>query len=186
MTVKTIKFEEIYSEMHEQVLAHTFRVIKNFHDSEDITMKVFAKIVRLNKSDATRFNPEKSALSTWVYMITNGAILDYLRTNKNKKHKFVSEFADNEGREFFEFEASKQSNADSEILATEKQAKIVKAFHDLKPKYRRVATLFFIREHTYEEISDMLNIPMGSVKGNIARARKMLQEKLDNVYVVTI
>lgn len=180
-----ITFEQIYSETHEHVLSHTFRIIKNFHDSEDVTMKVFAKISRLNKSDETRFDPKKSALSTWIYMITNGLILDYFRTNKNKKHKFVSDFGnEHDPKNNFEFEAPKQNNPDSEILKNETQQRIVKAFHDLKPNYRRIGVLYFIREHTYEEISDMLNIPMGTVKGMLSRCREKLQTELKDLHTV--
>lgn len=179
-----ITFEKIYTETHEQVLAHALRIIKNFHDSEDVTMKVFAKIDRLNKNDATRFDPEKSKLTTWVHMITNGLILDYLRTNKNKKHKFVSEFVNEDGKKTFEFEAPQNTNADNDILRSEKQVKIVSAFQNLKPKYRKIATLYFISEHTYDEISEMLNIPMGTVKGMLNRCREKLQAELKDLHTV--
>lgn len=184
MTQKTITFEQIYDETNKRVSAHTLRVIKNLHDSKDVTMKVFAKISRLNKNPLTRFNPEKSTLNTWVHMITNGVILDYFRTNHSKKFKNVCDFIDSDGNEFFEFEASKQNNADANILNKELEQRIIKAFHGLKSNYRRIGVLYFIREHTYEEISNILNIPMGSVKGNIARARKMLQTELKDLHKV--
>lgn len=182
--ITMITVEKIYLETHEQVLNHALRVIKNFHDSEDVTQKVFIKIARLMKSDSTRFNPKKSALSTWVHLITNSAILDYFRTNHSDKYKNVTDFTNNEGKEVFEFEASKNSNADTEILKSETQKRIVAAFHDLKPKYRRVATLYFIRERSYEEISEMLNIPMGTVKGMLNRCREKLQETLKDLHTV--
>lgn len=179
-----ITFNEIYSKTNEQVLNHALRIIKNFHDSEDVVMKVFAKIDRLNKSDATRFNPDRASLTTWVYKITNTMILDYFRTNHSNKFKNVSDFTDSDGNEFFEFEATKNSNADSNVLTKEIQEKIVKAFHDLKPNYRRIGVLYFIREHTYEEISNILDMPMGSVKGMLSRCREKLQIELKELHTV--
>ena len=52
------------------------------------------------------------------------------------------------------------------------------SFRSLKPKYRRVAVLYFMNQKQYKEIAEILDIPMGTVFGMISRCRAMLQESL--------
>ena len=174
--------DEIYRQFNSQVFNHVKRVVRNFHDSEDITTDVFIKIQRLNEKESTKFNPEKSSLSTWIYTITNSVILDFFRTNHQDRYQAVSDFIDNEGNEVFNFVAPKNEQADSKVLTDELHKKIVKAFHNLSLKYRRIATLYFIREYKYEEIAEMVNVPIGTVKAMISRSREKLQAELNGIY----
>ena len=66
----------------------------------------------------------------------------------------------------------------------DKSEKIVKAFENLKPNYRKIAELYFIEDKQYNEIADICNIPLGTVKGMISRCREMLQSELKDVYGV--
>lgn len=177
-------FTEIYTQTNEIVLNHALNIVKDVQHSEDITMQVFAKIDRLNKNPLTCFNPEKSKITSYVITVTNSMIIDFFRSNKNKKFKFVSDFTNEDNKETFEFEAPMQSNADNNVLTTETQKRIEKAFHDLKPNYRRIGVLFFIREHSYDEISKMLDMPIGTVKGMLSRCREKLQIELKDLHVV--
>ena len=117
-----------------------------------------------------------------MHTVTNSVILDFFRTNHQDRYKAVGDYTDDEGNETFNFIAPDQSRADAEILKTELEQKLDKVFYELKPEYRRVASMFFIQELSYIEIADILDIPMGSVKGMLSRARAKLQEGLDGVY----
>lgn len=182
MTQNKIKFEDIYLQTNEQVLNHALRLIKDVQHSEDVTMKVFAKIDKLNKNPLTHFDSKKSSLTTWVHMITNGVILDYFRTNKSNKFKNVSDFGnENDPKDNFEFEASKQSNSDTDILNKELKDKIDNAFKTLKPDYLKIAILYFNYQYTYTEIAKILNVPMGTVKAMLSRCRAMLQTELKDL-----
>ena len=55
------------------------------------------------------------------------------------------------------------------------------AFANLKPKYKRIAELYFLEDKQYNEIAEICNVPMGTVKGMISRCREMLQSELNNV-----
>lgn len=172
--------EQIFNQCHDQIFNHALRVVKNIHDAEDIRSEVYVKIQRLQSA---RFDESKEAtLSSWVHTVTNSVILDFFRTNHQDRYKAISDFVDSEGNDLFNFIAPENSRADSKVLTGELQERIVKAFHGLKFNYRRVATLYFIRGYEYNEIADMLNVPMGTVKGMLNRSRAMLQEALKGVY----
>ena len=174
--------EKVYNECHDQIYNHALRVVKNIHDAEDIRSDVYLKIQRL---ECAQFDENKKAsLSSWAHTITNSVILDFFRTNHQEHYKAVSDFADgnDEEKTYFNFVAPEQSKADNEVLTKELHSKIAKAFRTLKPKYRKIAILYFLRDLPYVEIAEIVNVPMGTVKGMISRARQKLQAELGNVY----
>jgi len=131
----------------------------------------------------TQFDAEKSALPSWVRTVTNSVVLDYFKTNHQDKYKAVSDFVAQDGSEIFQFNGVAKS-PDKLMENDELKERLLKAFRGLKPKYRKIATLYFIREYEYTEISEMLNVPMGTVKGMISRARVKLQKELDGLYIL--
>jgi len=174
--------ERVFNECHEQIFNHALGAVKNIHDAEDIRSEVYVKIQRLNSA---KFNELKqTSLSSWVHTITNSVITDYFRTNHQNHYKAVGDYVNNEGRELFTFVAPTQSNADNQVLTIELQKRITKAFKSLKQNYRMVAILYFIRGKEYSEIAEILNMPIGSVKGMLNRSREKLQETLKGVYKV--
>lgn len=175
----------LYNEYYEVVSNHVRRVVKNLHDSEDVTNDVFDKIMRLELV----FNPNRGANeSTWIFTITNSVILDFFRTNHQEHYTAVSNFVNDgekeENKVYFQFVAPEQSRADKKILNSELHGRVAKAFRTLKPKYRKIAILYFLRDLPYSEIAKIVNVPMGTVKGMINRSRAKLQNELKGVYTV--
>lgn len=180
MTKELTTVELAFNQCHEQIFNHALRVVKNFHDAEEIRSNVYLKIHKLKCAE---YNKSKGTeLSSWVHTVTNSVILDFFRTNHQDRYKAISDFIDNEGNDLFEFVAPKNASADDKVLTAEVQERIVSAFRGLKSDYRRIATLYFIREYDYNEIADMLNVPLGTVKGMINRSRTKLQEALKGMY----
>ena len=170
----------LYKLYNETVFNHVLRVIKNYHDSENVMTDVFVKIMKLKLV----FNPEKGASeATWIYTITNSVILDFFRTNHQEYYKPIGDYVNDKGRNFFISIAPKNTNTDSEVLTNELQNRIKKAFSTLKPKYRFIAKMYFQKEHSYKELSELFDIPMGSIKGTLNRVRQKLQTELSNLYV---
>ena len=182
------ELEYIYNNTYSQVLSHTKRVVRHEQDAENVAMDVFIKIQKLIKNPATRFDESKAQLATWVHTVTNSVILDFFRTNHQDKYRAVSNFVSDESdkkdshKVYFQFVAPSSDSADQQVLDSELHSRVAKAFRTLKPKYRKVAIMFFLRELRYEEIAENLNVPMGSVKGMLNRARQILQTELDGVY----
>ena len=177
---------EIYNKHYSNVYNHVLSVVKNQHDAEDVTIDVFDKIRKLNAKESTRFNSELSAFSTWIRTVTYSVVLDFFRTNHQEYYKAVSDFADgnDEEKTYFNFVAPEQSRADNEVLTKELHSRIAKAFRTLKPKYRKIAILYFLRDLPYVEIANIVNVPMGTVKGMLSRARQKLQDELKGVHTL--
>lgn len=170
-----------------QIYAKNFTSIVNYitykgldaDTAQDVAQDVFMKAMRL--FEAGSYNPEKSAVSTWLHTIANSAIIDYHRTNQYGKNTTeVSEFADDENGIFFQF---KDNNAktDNPVLRRELRAKINRAFGKLNENEQIVAYLHFKRSAEYQRVADLTGFPLGTVKGLIFRIREKLQAELADV-----
>lgn len=173
----TNEFNKMYADNKEAIFNYVNWKINNIHDAEELTVDIFLKAKRLYHT----FDASKSNLNSWLRTITNSAIIDYYRTDHSDKYCAVSDFVNHEtGEETFQFVSS--NGADTKMLNDELRAKLTNAFRSLKPKYRKIAMLYFVKEKEYTEIAEMCNVPMGTVKGMISRCREMLQAELKGMY----
>jgi RNA polymerase sigma-70 factor (ECF subfamily) len=184
MTTK--EFNQMYLDNKNEIFNYVNWKLRNVHDSEDLTATIFTKAHRLiyAKNSDHKFNSAKSDIKTWLRTIANCAIIDFYRTDHSDKYLAVSDFVNAEGNEVFQFMASKTENADFNIENDVLKARLKKAFSTLKPKYRRIAILYFLNDRDYSKIAEMCNVPMGTVKGMINRVREMLQTELADLYTV--
>ena len=139
-------------------------------DAEEIANDVF---IKAHKNRAS-YNIHTAKINTWLFAIAKNAVIDFYRTNHSDQYINVSDFADETGKEVYQFVDSTQDIVENNELAEQ----IRNAFAGLKPKYRRVAELFFLSQKQYKEIAEILDIPMGTVFGTISRCRAMLQKSL--------
>jgi RNA polymerase sigma-70 factor (ECF subfamily) len=178
--------QEIYIENRQMVFHHVLSIVKDYHDSEEVTNNVFLKMFRL---ECANYNKKHgTALTSWIRTITNHQILDYFRTNHQEHYMAVSDFVredEEDNRNIFnKFISPKTDQADNEVLNGEIKSKINKAIENLDIKYRRVAILYFLWEYEYSEIADILSVPMGTVKGMLSRSRAKLQDSLKDAYML--
>ena len=175
-TMMTI--EQIYNQYHKQVFNAVRQMVKDSHYSEDVTQMVFVKV---NKYLHT-FDESKANFNTWLYNITQSVVYDFFRTTgtRNSRQTAVSDFQTAEGNDVFEFNAPERTN--HRVETQEMRTEILKAFRSLKPEYRKMATLYFLNEKSYEEVAEIMSLPLGSVKGMISRIRKNLQTQLQVMY----
>lgn len=173
---------EIFNTYHKLVFGQVMKMVKHYHDAEDVTSEVFRKIVRLNSKDSTRFDGEKAAFGTWLRTIVVSVTLDFFKTNHQDRYTAVSDFVNGEGSEAFQFESPTTKTPEKLMIDDELRERIDEAFYGLKPKYRKVASLYFIHGHDYADIADMVKVPIGTVKGMLSRARKQLQEELTELH----
>jgi len=172
-TMELTTFDKIYRKHYAEVLNYINFKVQNFELAEELTNDTFLKV---HKYLAT-FDAEKSKLTTWLRNISNTCISDHFRVDHTENEVCISDFVSSEsGKEVFQIHAD--SEADNLVESKEFNTNIAKVFRRLKPKYRKVATLYFLREKEYSEIAEICEIPMGSVKGMISRCREMLQKEL--------
>lgn len=167
------KFAAIYNEKKQYIYFHILKSVRNVNVAEELTNDVFLKV----SNNLEVFDVEVSTLNTWIMNIMKNTVIDYYRKVKNKDFT-VS--IDDEGTNAYNQVESKSS--ETLIENKELDKKIKSAIDRLKGKQKEVAVLFFVDEKKYSEIATILDMPMGSVKATLLRARQQLQEQLQSVY----
>lgn len=153
---------------YEEKLKRYIKRISLFREDllEDLLQEIFIKIyINLNA-----FNQEMK-FSSWAYRIAHNETISYFR--KNKKHEDLVSIPDEDlediASEFFVEDQYKEQ----EILL-----KLNDSIHELKDKYREVIVLKFVEDKSYEEISDILKMPINTVGTQINRAKQKLKDIL--------
>ncbi|MCK4892732.1 MAG: sigma-70 family RNA polymerase sigma factor [Calditrichia bacterium] len=158
----------------DQLLNFVYRFVGNRSDAEDIVQETFLRVYK-NK----HMYKEIAKFSTWVYTIAGNLAKTELRRRKRHKIFSVSNFV-NEERDYDipDREHSPEKKVDSAI----QEEIIQKAIEKLPAKFKEVIILRDIQGFAYEEISQILNIPLGTVKSRVNRGRLKLQEDLRFLY----
>jgi len=174
-------FNDIYNKYYKKFYRYVLLKVKKTEIAEEINQEIFVKLYK----NFDNYDVYRAKLLTWLYTIANNLIIDFYRTNHSNIYINTSNFIDDEtGREIYQFVAPNTFENDNILENKELKAKIENAFSELKPKYKKIANLYFIEGKSYNEIVDICNIPIGTVKGMISRCRGMLQNKLQGCYKI--
>jgi len=144
-------------------------MVKNKMDAEDITQEVFIRIWK----NLGKF--KISAAGSWIMRTTHNLCIDYLR--KEQLHNKRSFFINDDSEDSIEDENKMNKPAVSTLQKITNE-KVKSAINKLPENFRSVFVLYEIEGFKYKEISDVLDMPINSVKVYIMRARKKLQEEL--------
>lgn len=166
----TSAFEEIVRRFKDQLVNFAYRFLGNIEEAEDIVQETFLRVFR--KKNAYR---NVAKFSTWIYTITGNLAKTELRRRKRRKLISLSSlgFEDKD----FELTDTKKSPEES-VHELIKDEFIQQAINTLPEKFREVIIFRDIQELSYEEISKIVNIPLGTVKSRVNRGRLKLQDKL--------
>ena len=154
----------------DQLLNYVYRFVGNRSDAEDIVQDTFLRVYK-NK----HYYKEIAKFSTWVYTIAGNLAKTELRRRKRRKIFSISNFV-NEERDYDIPDVEK--NPEQEVDGSLKDGIIQKAIEKLPPKFKEVILLRDVQGFSYEEISQILSIPLGTVKSRVNRGRLKLQEDL--------
>lgn len=163
--------KEIYSEIveryQEKLLRYVKYLIGDAHKARDVVQESFIKAyINLNSFDISK------KFSSWIYRIAHN-----LAINEAKKHQKEIKLFDN-------IENDDHEKIEKELERKEVISELKKCLKQLPLIYKEPITLYYLEEKSYEEISDILRIPGGTVAIRIRRAKqtlkKLCQKKLNN------
>lgn len=149
-----------------------YQMVKNREETEDLVQETFIKAFNALES----YN-DKYAFSTWLYKIAYNNCIDSIRKRKLKTYPLDKPIRTKEGEVKQEIKDD-SSSPEKDFLFSERKKQIQESIDQLPPRYKRVIELRHKDEKSYEEIAEMLAIPLGTVKARIFRAREMLKKKL--------
>lgn len=166
----------LYSKHYRQILeVIIYSGVRDVERAKELTNDVFIKA----HQNLNSFDESKSNIKTWLVNIAKRTAYDNHRTDHSEHYVSVDNFVNEEGRELFA--VADDCSASDNVQNEELMSKINGAMSKLKPKYQQVADLCFIQQKSYEEIAEIMSIPLGSVKGMINRCRTRLKASLQTV-----
>lgn len=168
--------ESAYKEMVEKyeraLYFHIQKMIKDKEQVNDLVQEAFVKAFDNLNSYSTNY-----AFSTWLYRIATNHTIDYLRKKKLKTLSIDEPVKTRDGEMKMQLE-DESAGTDRNIIRKQRQKIVQHAINDLPKKYRKVIELRHMEEKSYQEIADVLDLPLGTVKAHIFRAREMLYKAL--------
>ena len=168
-------FDEIMALHEKQVYGFTLSLLKNkdYEEASDITIEAF---VRAFKAIANFRND--CSFSSWLFTIAKNVYIDRLKINK--KFEFASIDSDIETDEGnIQREIEDEALTPEEVVENEERSKEIWAIVDTLPEIQSTPIKLYFQEGLgYEEIAEKLNVPVGTVKSRINRAKAALEEKL--------
>jgi RNA polymerase sigma-70 factor (ECF subfamily) len=157
-------------ERYQNAIYHMmFRMIGNKEDSDDLTQEAFGKAFNKLSTYAPRY-----AFSTWLFKIASNNCIDHIR-KKRLVLLSIDETIENEGGQSFSNNLKSNSLDPEQKFIQQQRIKLIRSLMgQLSEKYRLMIELRFFEELSYEEIADELEIPLGTVKAQLFRAKEIL------------
>ncbi len=145
-------------------------------DADDLTIEAFGKAFK----NLHQYTPE-FAFSTWLFKIASNNCIDFIR--KRKKNTFSLDQSlnyEDDGEDMASKLPSSGPDPEESIIKKQKIKLMRQVVEKLKPHYRKLVEMRYFQELSYEEIATELNLPLGTVKAQLFRAREFLYQILKN------
>ncbi|MCK6620088.1 MAG: sigma-70 family RNA polymerase sigma factor [Calditrichaceae bacterium] len=165
-------FEALLKKYRNLVYHVMFKMVRNPQEAEDLCQEAFIKAFGALSS----FN-EEFAFSTWLMKIATNNCIDYLRKRKLRTYSIDEPLQYKDEQVQVEL-PDHDPTPDKQLLNEERRKLINDAIQSLPPRYRHVIILRHQEEKSYEDIAEILKLPLGTVKARIFRAREMLNKKI--------
>jgi RNA polymerase sigma-70 factor (ECF subfamily) len=163
-------FDLIVKRYKNQLMNFVYRFLGNSEEAEDLVQETFLRVYRNRRA-----YQKVAKFSTWIYTIAGNLAKTELRKRKRRKFFSISDLGYNEK----DYDISDEAyNPEKEVDSRMKEEIIHREINQLSPKFRQVILLRDVQQLSYEEISQIVKIPLGTVKSRVNRGRLKLQEKL--------
>ncbi len=168
-------FEALVDKYKNMVFTISFRMLGNHADAEDASQEVFLRLFNSLK----KYNSNHK-FSNWLYQITMNICRDELRKRKNTKGNVSLDepLKEQDGKDIASLIPDDYNLPERIVEENELRDKLEMAIQKLPSDYREPLTLRYTKGLSYEDISSILKLPVGTVKVRIHRARRMIREAL--------
>ena len=162
-------FAELMDKYKDSIYYMLLKMVQNNDDAEDLTLEAFGKAFNRIHQYTPNF-----AFSTWLFKIATNNCIDFLRKKKKNVLSIDSRIANEDGDDFM-FEIKSEGLTPEQIAMNDQKIQLMRRYvKKLKPRYEILVEMRYFKEMSYEEISDELQLPLGTVKAQLFRAREFL------------
>lgn len=162
-------FSKLMARYRDSIFFMVLKMVHNRDDAEDLTIEAFGKAFNNIANYSADF-----AFSTWLFKIATNNSIDFIR-KKRLQTTSLDQTSKTDDGETTPIAVQDHSPDPEEAVIKEQRAqKIRDAIEQLSPKYRSLIELRYLDELSYEEIAEKLDLPLGTVKAQLFRAKDML------------
>lgn len=167
-------YAELMHRYKESVYFTMLKMCNNKDDAEDLTIEAFGRAFKKLDQYSPNF-----AFSTWLFKIASNNAIDFIRRKKQMTSVSIDNRTENnEGKEHSTNIASGSLDPEENFIKKQKIELVRLLVDNLKPKYKEMIELFYFHEMSHEEISKKLDLPIGTIKAQLFRARDLLYAAL--------
>ena len=162
-------YGELLGRYRDAIYFMLLKMVNSPVDAEDLTIEAFGKAFK----NIDQYTPN-FAFSTWLFKIATNNCIDFIR-KKRASHVSLDQSMD--GEDSLAPSSMIQSDApdpESSMIIKQKIKHMRNVVSKLKPRYRTLVELRYFKEYSYDEIAEELDIPIGTVKAHLFRARELL------------
>lgn len=167
-------FARLLARYKDAIYFMLLKMVNNRNDAEDLTLEAFGKAFK----NIHQYSPTY-AFSTWLFKIASNNCIDFLRRKKGTYVAIDNNSDSAQNNETVRLK-SKELDPEEKLIRQQKAILLHRVVRRLKPRYRTLVELRYFREYSYEEIAKELELPLGTVKAQLFRAREMLFKMIEN------
>ncbi|HDJ32949.1 MAG TPA: sigma-70 family RNA polymerase sigma factor [Bacteroidetes bacterium] len=160
-------FADLMGRYRDAIYFMLLKMVNNASDAEDLTIEAFGKAFKNIHQYAPNF-----AFSTWLFKIATNNCIDFIR-KKRADHISLDQNDEDPDRLSGNVPAG-TPDPEETMIRNQKAVLLRNVVTKLKPRYRKLVELRYFNEYSYEEIADELDLPIGTVKAQLFRARELL------------
>ena len=165
-------FASLLNRYRDSIYFMLLKMVNNASDAEDLTIEAFGKAFRSLETYTPNF-----AFSTWLFKIATNNCIDFIR--KKQASPSIIDQASDEMNGYTVNIQSDMPDPEETLINRQKFAQLREVVSQLKPRYRNLIELRYYKEYSYEEISKELDLPIGTIKAQLFRAKTLLYNILN-------
>jgi RNA polymerase sigma-70 factor (ECF subfamily) len=171
---KQSAYAELMDRYRESIYFMMLKMVKNNDDADDLTIEAFGKAFNRLEQYSPSF-----AFSTWLFKIASNNCIDFIRKKRISVTSMDSGRINDEGEVIY-FDAKSSTLDPEESVIQDQKVKLMRELvTKLKPRYRVLIEKRYFEELSYEEIAEELDLPLGTVKAQLFRARDFLANLIE-------
>lgn len=168
-------YGELMEMYRESIYFMMLKMVRTEDDAEDLTIEAFGKAFnRLHQ-----YSPSY-AFSTWLFKIASNNAIDFIRKKRIKVTSMDAAYTNDDGESVGLDVKSAERDPEEVTMHSEKVVMMREIVKKLKPRYRDLIEKRYFEELSYDEIAQDMNLPLGTVKAQLFRARAFLADMIKN------
>ena len=168
-------YAQLLGKYRDAIYFMLLKMVNNPIDAEDLTIEAFGKAFK----NINQYTPN-FAFSTWLFKIASNNCIDYIRKQRGSTISLDQPVDEDDSLSPSTLIQSNTPDPEENMINDQKIKLMHEVVAKLKPRYRTLIQLRYFKEYSYEEIADNMEIPIGTVKAQLFRARELLLNILKN------